>query len=722
MSDPIMRLLFRLAPTPLLALILLAIPAASLAQPAPYLPQDEKLIHPHQQRLSALSARLQQYPLTDNQKLYDAQYYRLDLRIDPDSQTIVGQVDIVGRALAAPLTALDFDFYHDLTVDSLRTAGATTTFTFTDDILTVDYPGLQPGAEFAVTVFYHGNPGNQGFGSFTFARYQDIFVISSLSEPFFARTWWPCKDHPSDKADSVDVIVTIDNYLTVVSNGSLRSIVDNGDGTSTTHWHESYPITTYLVSLAISDYAHYADTLHYQGKTMPVEFYLFPEEIDNYRTTNALVVPMIEFFSSIYGEYPFINEKYGHAQFLWGGGMEHQTCSSMGGFHDWLIAHELAHQWWGDMITCGTWHDIWLNEGFARYSEALWIEHTLGWPAIRNYMSHLVNLDLQVYVEDTSVVGYIFDRVVYDKGAFVLHTLRYLTGDSTFFAILRAYGESAHKYGSATTEDFRVIAESVSGRDLRRYFDQWVYQPVIPSFEYGYTTYQADSGWVTQLELRQMQGEPVFATDLDVAFVLADTTIVERIATDSPRQFYRFLLPGRPDACNLDPENWVINFAWQSDFGLTAIDDTLPEAFRGEFYSYQLSAAGGKPPVSWTPYIVTLPEGLDLSDDGLLAGFPTTAGDFDIGVRLIDFGQPQATSSTLLHLRVNRLHGDLDDQPGPNLNDALLLIRYLYRGYSITPDPALADANCDGTANAVDIVVLLNYLYRDGPRPCYSIP
>ncbi len=689
------------------------------AQTGPFLPEDEKILTDHQQRLSSFAQQLATMKMTANQYNYDAVYYNLDISIDRVQETIAGRVDIHGRTLAAPLEVIELDFYRQMLVDSVVINGQTATYSRTGDLLVVDYPGLEPADSFALSVYYRGRPTSQGFGAFSFARNFNNYVISTLSEPFFARTWWPCKDHPADKADSVDVRITVDADLTVVSNGTLRSIVDNGDGTATTHWHESYPITTYLVSLAISNYAHYADTLHFNGKKMPVEFYIFPEYVEDVRPNNSLVVPMLEFFSDIYGEYPFIDEKYGHAQFLWGGGMEHQTCSSMGGFSEWLIAHELAHQWWGNMVTCGTWHDIWLNEGFARYSEALWLEHVNGRPALIDYMSHLVNLEFQVYVEDTSYAHYIFDRVVYDKGAFVLHTLRYLVGDSTFFRILRTYGESQHKYGSATTEDFRAIAEQVSGRDLRQYFDQWVYQPNIPFYEYGFSSYESDSGWVTLLEIRQSQEEPLFETDLDAAFHCEDTTILARINNDRARQYYRFLLPSRPIGCVLDPDNWINNHARNISLSLSAVDDSLPDAFAGEYYNYQLLAVGGQPPVKWSAYVVSLPEGLRVSSDGVLSGIPESAGQYEVALRLIDSGTPEVSGATLLPLRVHQLHGNFDDAGALRLNDVVRMLDYLYLDGAPPPNLSEADADCDGSIDAADLVLLLNYLYRLGPRPCY---
>ncbi len=625
-----------------------------------------------------------------------------------------------GRALQT-LELLELDLAQNMVVDSVLVGAASSTFQRSGNMLEIAVPVVAPGVTFHTTIFYQGSPIDDGFGSFSFATHNDLPLVATLSEPFFARNWWPCKDHPSDKADSVDLHITADSRLKVASNGSLRSIVNNGNGTSTTHWHESYPIATYLVSLAIADYEHYADTFYHADGAMPVDFYILSGNVERLRANNNLVVDMLEFFTTVFGEYPFIREKYGHAQFLFGGGMEHQTCTSLGAFHDWVIAHELAHQWWGDMITCGTWHDIWLNEGFARYSEALWIEHKGGAPAYHQYMNSLIRLDQQVYVEDTSDVFVIFDRVVYDKGALVLHMLRYLLGDDDFFAILTAYAESSHKYGTATTGDFQAICEQVSGHDLTDFFHQWVYQPAIPDYRFGYYAYETDSGWVTDLRLDQVQtAYPLFRTDIDVRFAGAFDSVTIRLTNDRKGQNYRFLLPFAPLQCRLDPDNWIVNQGTQAELTIQADCDSLPIAAVGMPYSIQLSVIGGQPPFTWSAFAISKPDEIKLSETGLLSGIPQDTGTWELGIRIQDSSFPVREGSSRVVLKIRQLRGDVDSRTGLTFSDLLFFVRYLYLNGAAPWNLDFADANCDDDVNILDLVTLLNFLYQQGPPPCFA--
>jgi len=679
----------------------------------------ERALKQHHLKLSRYVGALSSHVPSANQNQYDVTYYNLSFSIDADQKLLTGKVEVHGQALE-PLTSVELDLAANMGVDSVFTGSLRGSFERTGAIVTILTAAIAQSEEFDVTVFYSGSPIADGFGSFSFATHNGLPLVSTLSEPFFARNWWPCKDHPSDKADSVDLRVTIDNRLKVASNGTLMSIVNNGDGTNTTHWHESYPIATYLVSLAIADYEHYADTFYHDNGAMPVDFYILSGNVERLRANNDLVVRMLEYFTDVYGEYPFIREKYGHAQFLFGGGMEHQTCSSMGAFHDWVIAHELAHQWWGDMITCGTWHDIWLNEGFARYSEALWIYHTNGAAAYHQYMNSLIRIDQQVYVEDTTETYVIFDRVVYDKGALVLHMLRYLVGEDTFFAILRAYAESKHKYGTATTEDFRVVCEQVSGRDLDYFFQQWVYQPTIPDYHFGFDSFETDSGWVTDLQLKQVQSVyPLFQTDIDVRFVSESDSTTIRLTNDRKTQNYRFVLPYKPTECKLDPENWIVNQYTQVELALQSQVDTLPAAAVGQGYSVQLTAIGGQPPLTWSAYSITKPDEFTLSESGMLSGIPADTGTWEIGVRMIDSSIPVREGSSVIVLDVRQQRGDIDSRLGMTLTDILFFVRYLYLGGPTPDDSTLADADCDGAVDIVDLVTVLNYLYQQGPPPCF---
>ena len=703
----------------LICVVLIGVSAGLFAQDVDSLGYEQAMKQ-HLVSLNRTANSLAKFSPTANQNGFDVTYYKIAVAIAPIQSSIKGSVSVYGESHQS-LSTIELNLEHHLIVDSVFFGGAKTTYTHENDLLTINIAPLIGAQQFAVVVHYHGVPVYDGFGSFTFGYHNQLPVIATLSEPFYARNWWPCKDHPSDKADSVDMFVTRDGRITAVSNGTLISTTTNLDGTHTTHWHESYPIATYLVSLAIADYEHYADTFHYAGGSMPVDFYILSGNVETYRDANSQVVEMLDFFSKIYGEYPFIHERYGEAQTFFGGGMEHQTCASIGVFQPLLLAHELAHQWWGDMITCGTWHDIWLNEGFARYSEALWLEHQLGPSGLRNYMNGLIHLDQQVFVADTSDAHTIFDRVVYDKGAFVLHMLRHAVGDTTFFAILRAYADSKHRYGSATTDDFQAVCEQVAKRSFETFFNQWVYQPALPVYEYGLFAYESDSGWVTDVKLDQVQqNAPTFETEVDLQIRSIADTLIYRLNNDRRTQTYRLLLHKAPIEFQLDPDNWLIERSSQVALSLQPGVDTLPAAAKNLPYSYQLSAIAGIPPFQWTVDDATLPEGFSLSADGLLSGTTSATGEFTIAIGLSDSSVPARTDTTHLILLVSKARGDVDKNPGLAFGDLVFFVRYLYLGGPGPADLVAADANCDGSVDILDIVTLVNYLYNQGPLPCFE--
>ncbi len=697
--------------------------SADTLSPPPVV-DDEQYFKARWLKRQHLKQALSEYQLSANQQAFDVNYYRLDINIDPVNFLLVGRVDVAGGIVTAPLDTLELDLTDSLQVDSVTAGGGLLNFSHSDDLLRIVLPTAMQQDQFELAVYYQGTPPDLGFGSFAFSSANQKPAVFTLSEPFFARTWWPCKDHPSDKADSVDIIVTIDDRLVVASNGSLISINDNGDGTKTTHWHEQYPIVTYLVSLAIADYVVYADTFAYQGYEMPVDFFIFPNWVEKHRVNNAKVVEMLAAFSDLFGIYPFIEEKYGHAQFnSFGGAMEHQTCSSMGSFSEYVIAHELAHQWWGDMITLSSWHEIWLNEGFARYSEALWFEAKYGKQAYHDRINSLHGLDGMVYVEDTSEVYNIFSLTVYDKGAFVLHMLRYLVGDQTFFDILKTYAASAHQYSTARISDFQQIAEDVSGRDLAQFFTQWLYEAEKPEYHYSYHAVATDSGYLTFLYLNQtQQGYSPFQVDLDVRFHFADGDTTIRISNYLIEQDYSFLLSAQPTGCTIDPYNWLLNSAALVDYIFHVTNNKLPTALWGADYQVTLNAGGGIEPYCWTLESGELPAGLALDSNGVLGGTPTEYGCYPITVGVTEASAMNLSAERQYELRVEIIHGSYSGRFPIDLSDAVLLIRYLFRSGALPQPPANADADCDGNVDLVDIILVLNYLFATGPPPCSSLP
>ena len=398
-------------------------------------------------------------PLSAGNEDTDITHCFLDVELDYTAHTIAGTNTITAASRTDNLTTFTLDLYDNMIVDGVTVNSVAATFTRPSNRIAVNLDrAYNTGETFTPAVTYHGSPANTGFASFTWTTHSGAPIVFSLSEPWFARTWWPCKESLTDKFTS-DMWVTVPDGNVVASNGLLQGTDTLSGGRVRYRWHESYPIVTYLVSLTATNYVKWTEYYNYDGGSMPVEFYSYPESLSYMQANVADVVPEIETFSrpDVYGQYPFINEKYGLAQFPWGGGMEHQTITSQGVFATWINSHELAHQWWGDMVTCGTWHDIWLNEGFASFSEAYYLEKKPGGSS----SAYLARMQQRrpssnsgtVYVYNDTDVNAVFSTTnVYNKGAWVVHMLRHVLGDQAFTDMLANY-RAAFAGCSAITSD-----------------------------------------------------------------------------------------------------------------------------------------------------------------------------------------------------------------------------------------------------------------------------
>lgn len=495
---------------------------------------------------------------TPNQLAYDARFYDLDLSLSPTTATLTGTVSMSALVTFGPLLMVDLDLYNSMVVDAVSANGVTTTFTRVGNVLTVILNrSHMAGEEFTVAVQYHGTPTGDSFG---FDTHNSDAMIWTLSQPFGARTWWPCKDHPSDKADSVDIRVTVPSGLVTASNGTNISSTDNGTVT-VSHWQVRYPIATYLVSLAIHPYLTYSDWYAFApSDSMEIQFYMFPDTLVGTRMNNAKIKTMLEAFADQFGEYPFIEEKYGQAHYTTGGGMEHQTCSSLSSFlSEVLNAHELGHQWWGDMITCRSFNHIWLNEGFATYAEALWAEASQGSSAYQASMAAKKYTGPgTIYVSDETNESLVFHTGrSYHKASWVLHMLRHVLGDSLFTAALAEY-RSAHAFGTAVTEDFQHACETVSGKDLTRFFQQWIYGERYPQYRFGWLSRVVTGGYEVIIRIEQIQSWQLFSMPIDVQ-VTTDSGTYTFTALDSlPEQVFSFFVPVSPTAVELDPDEWIL--------------------------------------------------------------------------------------------------------------------------------------------------------------------
>lgn len=424
---------------------------------------------------------------------YDITYHRLDFTINPSVKFITGKITTTYTALAN-MNTITFDFANNLTVSSAKMG--TTNLAFvenTNNELIITLPSTQlQGTSATVEVNYSGVPPVNGFDSFVQTTHAGSPIIWTLSEPFGARDWWPCKQDLNDKIDSIDVYITAPSQYVSVSNGiETTAPVINGSN-KTTHFHHGYPIPAYLIAIACTNYSVYEQTAGTAPDDYPIINYIFPENLASAQSELAVTPEILDFYSTQFEPYPFKNEKYGHAQFSWGGGMEHTTVSFMVNFSRGLIAHEMAHQWFGDKITCGSWKDIWLNEGFATYLAAMVIEEFDGVDAFITEKSDMIDYitsqpNGNVYLTDTQAtnVNRIFSgRLSYDKGAMVLEMLRFKMGDANFFQALRNYladNNLAYKY--AVTTDLIGHLEAVYGNQLDEFFNDWIFNQGYPTYD-----------------------------------------------------------------------------------------------------------------------------------------------------------------------------------------------------------------------------------------------
>jgi aminopeptidase N len=493
---------------------------------------------------------------TVNQTQYDVHHYGLDLSLNPVTEFLQGTVTVTAEVTGTSIATMDLNLNSNMAVSLATSGGMPTTFSRSGQVLTVNLDRTYlTGETVEVEVGYSGDPSGSSFGWDSFDG-QDM--IWTLSEPFGARAWWPCKDLNSDKADSVDITVTVPDNLVVASNGLLVSDVDNG-ATRTSHWKSNYPIATYLVSLAIHPYTQYSDWYTPQGggDPMEVQFFIYADHVGVVETNYALTVPMIDVFARGFGEYPFVAEKYGHAEFTWGGGMEHQTLTSMGGYSEDLISHELAHQWWGDMVTCEDFGHIWLNEGFATWSEAYWAEQAYGNSTYREYMDFASYFGGgTIFVEDPQTQVIFDSNLSYNKGSWVVHMLRGVVGDADFFDGLALY-RANHLYGSATTEQLQAAMETVSGKDLTAFFQQWIYGDYFPIYSYDWVP-GPQAGEIT-VSISQVQNNTgVFTMPIRLQLNTDTGAVDVTVANNQAEQDFVLAVPGTVESIILDPDRWIL--------------------------------------------------------------------------------------------------------------------------------------------------------------------
>ena len=520
---------------------------------------------------------------------YDLRYVKLDVALSNTNTTIAGNAFTTAVSRVA-MTQYVFELNNNITIDSLKFNGQLRPVATAGVVRTVALgTPLPAGTAFTVQTWYHGSPAS-GSGFFTTGLNNQVSpswgnrVTYTLAESYEAKDWWPCKQALQDKIDSSDVWLTVADTLMAGSNGLLKNVTALPGNRKRYEWHNSYAIDYYLISASVAAYVDYSFYMHFSGSTdsMLVQNFVYnnPATLPFFKSNIDSVALEIDYYSQLFGRYPFWREKYGHCMAPLNGGMEHQTMTTLGNFSGTVTPHELTHQWFGDHVTCATWQDIWLNEGFASYGEYLFKEHFQGLAAARAFMTASHNNTLNgvtskpggsVYVDDTTVESRIFDaRLTYNKGGSVAHLLRYLApNDSTFFSLLKTY-QNIYGFKTAATNDFKGVAAMVYGRNLDTFFNEWVYGEGFPTYSATWNT----GGGKAFVKLSQQASAPlsvaVFHLPVEVKLSGAqgDTTIRLNMqhATDSIAINW-----SKPvSTVSIDPVDWIPHMT-----GAVTKDNTL---------------------------------------------------------------------------------------------------------------------------------------------------
>jgi hypothetical protein len=578
-----------------------------------------------------------------SQPRVDALHYDLAVELNHANTFIIGELGFRGAALEDGVDQFAFDFNANggqmsvLSVDEGEGTSARP-FVLSGGRLVVTLPrAFNTGEEFSLRVRYQGTPSTSGVFGAPYRRgthgASNTPIIFTFSEPYGARNWWPCKDLPDDKA-TMTIRVTATKPYVVVSNGRLEERVDLG---TKEEWrfNVDFPITTYLVSICSTNYLYTSTT--YEGldgtASMDVGHFLFPQNFAAEADGRFGTLDSLQFFAELFGEYPFLDHKYVTATHLSASGMEHTTCTSMPA-GDVGVApgsplpgrgrrnvHEMAHHWFGNKVTCKSFDHLWLNEGFATWCEALYYEKESGLGAYLAYVQawNTTGINNTTPLVHPSADGFA-GSLAYRRGGYVLHMMRGVLGGAEglapMIAAIRHFLDS-NGYGSVETDDFRRAMEESTGDEWAWFFDQWMYQPGRPTYDWWYTVREEEDGQWMDLRINQTQSAPmptVYTMPIEIRIRnLAGDSITRRIWNDQRTQTIAIPL-GDFDAWSVefDPDRWILR---NEATGNASVAPTITRVTNGE--------------VNWTA--PSSPESFDLivSLDGtnweVLARLPGTA-------------------------------------------------------------------------------------------------
>ncbi|MBV9924825.1 MAG: M1 family peptidase [Acidobacteria bacterium] len=492
----------------------------------------------------------------------DAQQYRIRLSVGDTKDEISAETEIVFAVRSEGVREVALDF-PELTVDSVTLSGRAANFKRDGGRLHVALAdSYKPGELLSVSVRYHGAPADGLY--FKRNKFGDRTIFAD-NWPDRARHWFPSVDHPSDKA-KVEFFINAPARYDVVANGELVETRSLQDGTRLTHWRESVPVPVYCMVFGATEFA-VVNAGSFGGANL--WHYLYPKDRDRGLADHGRALRIAEFYTSLVGPYPYEKLALVESSTRFGG-MENssniffdENAYDGSGKLEGTVAHEVAHQWFGDSVTESDWHHLWLSEGFATYFGALFYERADG----RDRFVRMMLEDKERYLKDAEAVAHpIYDPSVkdlfkllnrnnYQKGAWVLHMLRRVVGDETFFEGVRDYYRT-YRDSNALTEDFRRVMELHYGKPLEWFFRQWIYRPGLPAYEASWRWDEASKRLT--LKVAQAQTGDPFRMPLDVEFKDGDNARREVIEVSGREQSFDFKLERRPQAVAVDPDEWVL--------------------------------------------------------------------------------------------------------------------------------------------------------------------
>lgn len=493
-------------------------------------------------------------------------HYGIDITLDPSSGRFTGRLSMEFSRAPGDSAPFPLDMAAALKAGSVVLDGQAASFSHEADVLIVQFPAASANIVHHLTIAYSGADDHHGlrFSSDVDGRY-----VANFGMPYTARYWWPCLDTPAFKAQSADIRITLPVDMSAVSNGSLVEVKELPGGLHRYHWSVGYPIYPDVVSIAAASYTRFDGEYSGIGGTqLPLQYYVFKDDVKLAKSEFAFVPAVLKVYEDLFGPYPFAKEKYGIAEVSFASFREHQTIPSLGrGLMDgsapvWdlgtvsnVIAHDMAHQWFGNSLTPASWSDVWLNESFSTYAVALWHERDGGVGAYRDFMRFLDTHDFSgsIYIKDERDVGAEFTSTTFNKGAWVLHMLRHVMGDQAFLAALHDYA-TANRYGRVDTGRWLAACEKHYGRSLDWFFEEWIYGEGEPMFR----TDWSQRGKTLTVKIAQIQHGQAFTMPVDVEIQTDTGTTRQTVWLRGPMQSAELPVQGTVKAVILDPDDWVL--------------------------------------------------------------------------------------------------------------------------------------------------------------------